>query len=151
MDAVDRQLIQALRENGRASYAELGRLVGLSGPSVTDRINRLESAGVITGYRATVEAKQLGLNVTALIGIQLTDGTDHEDVEGRLRDLQEVEDCWFIAGGDSYMLKVRAADMDTLESIVRRLSGTKGVSRTNTTVVLSTKWENRVGELPSGL
>ena len=46
MDAVDRQLIQALRENGRASYAELGRLVGLSGPSVTDRINRLEAAGV---------------------------------------------------------------------------------------------------------
>ena len=45
MDAVDRQLIQALRENGRASYAELGRLVGLSGPSVTDRINRLEQAG----------------------------------------------------------------------------------------------------------
>ncbi len=69
MDAVDRQLIQALRENGRASYAELGRLVGLSGPSVTDRINRLEAAGVITGYRATVDAASLGLGVTALIGI----------------------------------------------------------------------------------
>ena len=61
MDAVDRQLIQALRENGRASYAELGRLVGLSGPSVTDRINRLEQAGVITGYRATVAPASLGL------------------------------------------------------------------------------------------
>src|SRR5215203_84163 len=92
MDAVDRQLIQALRENGRASYAELGRLVGLSGPSVTDRINRLESAGVITGYRATVDAQSLGLGVTALIGVQLSDATDHEDVAGRLRDLQEVED-----------------------------------------------------------
>jgi Lrp/AsnC family leucine-responsive transcriptional regulator len=148
MDAVDRQLIQALRENGRASYAELGRLVGLSGPSVTDRINRLESAGVITGYRATVDAQSLGLGVTALIGVQLSDATDHEDVAGRLRDLQEVEDCWFIAGDDSYMLKVRAADVDGLESIIRRLSATKGVSRTRTTIVLSTKWENRVGELP---
>lgn len=55
MDAVDRQLIQALRENGRASYAELGRLVGLSGPSVTDRINRLEAAvsSPVTARRST--------------------------------------------------------------------------------------------------
>jgi Lrp/AsnC family transcriptional regulator, leucine-responsive regulatory protein len=48
------------------------------------------------------------------------------------------------------MLKVRASDVDTLEALIRRLSGTKGVSRTRTTVVLSTKWENRVGELPQG-
>ncbi|MDB1090233.1 Lrp/AsnC family transcriptional regulator [Streptomyces sp. ACA25] len=148
MDAVDRQLIQALRENGRASYAELGRLVGLSGPSVTDRINRLEAGGVITGYRATVDAASLGLGVTALIGIQLSDATDHQDVAERLKDVAEIEDCWFIAGDDSYMLKVRAGDVDDLERTIRRLSGTKGVSRTRTTIVLSTKWENRVGELP---
>jgi len=147
MDAVDRQLIQALRENGRASYAELGRLVGLSGPSVTDRINRLEAAGVITGYRATVDAASLGLGVTALVGISLSDATD-EDVAQRLRDLEEIEDCWFIAGDDSYMLKVRVGDVDGLERTIRRLSGTKGVSRTRTTIVLSTKWENRVGQLP---
>ncbi|MFD7922918.1 Lrp/AsnC family transcriptional regulator [Streptomyces sp. NPDC059740] len=148
MDAVDRQLIQALRENGRASYAELGRLVGLSGPSVTDRINRLEAAGVITGYRATVDARSLGLGVTALVGISLTGATDHHDVAERLRDLAEIEDCWFIAGEDSYMLKVRVPDVDGLERTIRRLSGTKGVSSTRTTVVLSTKWENRVGDLP---
>ena len=148
MDAVDRQLIQALRENGRASYAELGRLVGLSGPSVTDRINRLEAAGVITGYRATVDARSLGLGVTALIGIQLTDATDHEEVAVRLANLAEIEDCWFIAGNDSYMLKVRAGDVAALQGTIRRLSQTQGVSRTRTTIVLSTKWEDRVGELP---
>jgi Lrp/AsnC family leucine-responsive transcriptional regulator len=148
MDAVDRQLIQALRENGRASYAELGRLVGLSGPSVTDRINRLEQAGVITGYRATVAPAALGLGVTALVGLQLSDAADHEEVARRLRDLNEIEDCWFIAGEDSYMLKVRVGDVDGLEQTIRRLSGTKGVARTRTTIVLSAKWENRVGELP---
>lgn len=148
MDAVDRQLIQALRENGRASYAELGRLVGLSGPSVTDRINRLEAAGIITGYRATVDARRMGLGVTALIGIQLADAVDHEEVAARLRELLEIEDCWFIAGDDSYMLKVRVTDVDGLERTIRRLAGTKGVSRTRTTIVLSTKWENRVGTLP---
>ncbi|KRV50899.1 AsnC family transcriptional regulator [Wenjunlia vitaminophila] len=148
MDAVDRQLIQALRENGRASYAELGRLVGLSGPSVTDRINRLEQAGVITGYRATVAPAALGLGVTALVGVQLTTAADHEEVARRLRDLAEIEDCWFIAGDDSFMLKVRVGDVDGLERTIHRLSGTKGVSRTRTTVVLSTKWESRVGEVP---
>ena len=66
----------------------------------------------------------------------------------RLKDLTEIEDCWFIAGDDSYMLKVRVGDVDGLERTIRRLSGTKGVSRTRTTIVLSTKWENRVGELP---
>ncbi|WP_179816255.1 Lrp/AsnC family transcriptional regulator [Allostreptomyces psammosilenae] len=148
MDAVDRQLIQALRQNGRASYAELGRLVGLSGPSVTDRINRLEQAGVITGYRAIVAPASLGLGVTALIGLQLSDAADHEDVGERLRELDEVEDCWFIAGEDSYMLKVRVSDVDDLELAVRRLSRIEGVARTRTTVVLSTKWENRVGPVP---
>lgn len=150
MDAVDRQLIQALRENGRASYAELGRLVGLSGPSVTDRINRLENAGVITGYRATVAPAALGLGATALIGIQLSDAADHEEVARRMHDLEEIEDCWFIAGDDSYMLKVRVADVDALEHTIRRLSRLRGVARTRTTVVLSTKWENRVGELTVG-
>ena len=148
MDAVDRKLIQALRGNGRASYAELGRLVGLSGPSVTDRINRLEQGGVITGYRATVDPVALGLGVTALIGIQLSDAADHDDVSRRLRDLDEIEDCWFIAGDDSFMLKVRVSDMEGLEDIVRRLSGTRGVARTRTTVVLSTKWEYRAPDLP---
>ncbi len=150
MDAVDRQLIQALRENGRASYAELGRLVGLSGPSVTDRINRLEQAGVITGYRATVAPAALGLGATALIGIQLSDAADHDEVARLMRGLEEIEDCWFIAGDDSYMLKVRVADVDALEHTIRRLSGLDGVARTRTTVVLSTKWENRVGQLPGG-
>lgn len=125
--------------------------VGLSGPSVTDRINRLEAAGVITGYRATVDSASLGLGVTALIGISLSDAADHEDVAQRLRDLGEIEDCWFIAGDDSFMLKVRVGDVDGLEKTIRRLSGTKGVSRTRTTIVLSTKWENRVGDLPEEL
>ena len=80
MDSVDRQLVKALRSNGRASYAELGRLVGLSGPSVQERVRRLEDRGVVTGYHADVNAHALGLGVTALIGILLSDSTSHDEI-----------------------------------------------------------------------
>jgi Lrp/AsnC family leucine-responsive transcriptional regulator len=147
MDDVDRRLIAALRENARLSYAELGRLVGLSGPSVTDRIGRLEQTGVITGYRAVVAPAALGLGVTALIGLLIADDADHDEVAERLQEVPEIEDCWFIAGNDSFMLKVRVADVPALERTVSRLSGVKGVARTRTTVVLSTRWESRAPEL----
>lgn len=143
MDAVDRTLIEALRANGRATYAELARLVGLSGPTVTDRINRLEQAGVITGYRAMIDPNAVGLGVTALIGVLLSDAADLDDVGRRLRDVPEIEDCWFVAGEESYLLKVRAGDPLGLEKIIGKLNRIRGVARTRTTVALSTKWEGR--------
>ena len=144
MDAVDRALVDALRTNGRMSYAELGRLVSLSGPSVTDRINRLEAGGVITGYRAMVAPAQLGLNVTAMIGVLLSDSAELDDVAWRLRDVPEIEDCWFVAGEEAFVVKVRVPDVDALEHTLGVLRRIKGVARTRTTVVLSTRWEGRV-------
>jgi Lrp/AsnC family leucine-responsive transcriptional regulator len=148
MDAVDRQLIAALRANARASYAELGRLVGLSGPSVTDRVNRLEQAGVITAYRAIVAPQAIGLGVSALVGLLLPEVADHDGVAGRLRDIPEVEDCWFIAADDSFLLKVRVRDVDALAGVVGRLAAVPGVARVRTTVVLATYWEGRVPDPP---
>ena len=143
MDAVDRMLVDALRTNGRATYAELARLVGLSGPTVTDRINRLEQNGVISGYRATISPPAVGLGVTALIGILLSDAADLEDVGRRLKDVVEIEDCWFVAGEESYLIKVRAANPAGLEKIIGKVNRIRGVARTRTTVALSTKWEGR--------
>lgn len=143
MDATDRALVQTLRENGRASYAELGRQVGLSGPSVQDRVRRLEERGVITGYRAVVPPAALGLGVTALIGILLSDSASHEEVGRRLADVDEIEDCWFTAGEEAYVVKARARDVEDLERLLGRLTTVEGVARTRTTVVLGTRWEGR--------
>ena len=148
MDAVDRKLIDALRANGRATYAELGRLVGLSGPSVTDRINRLEQAGLITGYHARVNSAGLGLGVTALIGVVLSDAADPDAVTARLHDLPEIEDLWFVAGDEAFLMKIRTSDMDALEKLLGRLIRIRGVARTRTTIVLSTRWEDRAVALP---
>lgn len=148
MDAVDRALIAALRADARASWAELGRTVGLSGPSVTDRVQRLEQTGVITGYHAAVEPSALGLSVSALVGVHLSDTSDQDAVTVSLAKLDEVEDCWFVAGDESFLLKVRVADVAGLERTLSRLRRIRGVARTRTTVVLSTKWENRVAATP---
>jgi Lrp/AsnC family transcriptional regulator, leucine-responsive regulatory protein len=144
MDATDRALIAVLRGNARASWAELGRVVGMSGPSVTDRVQRLEQTGVITGYHAAVEPSAIGLPVAALVGVHLTDTSDQDAVTAALGKLEEVEDCWFVAGDEAFLLKVRVADIESLERTLSRLRKIRGIARTRTTVVLSTKWENRV-------
>jgi Lrp/AsnC family transcriptional regulator, leucine-responsive regulatory protein len=148
MDEVDRRLVGALRDNARASYAELGRLVGLSGPSVQERVRRLEERGVLTGYQAQVRPGALGLGVTALIGLLLSDTADQVAVVDRLERVGEIEDCWYIAGDESFVVKVRVASVDALEDLLGRLLGIDGISRTRTTLVLSTKWEGRLPAAP---
>jgi len=143
LDAVDRAIIRALLANARIPYADLARLVGLSGPSVADRVKRLEQLGVITGYHAAVAPAAIGLGVVAIVGIEQSDDGDQDEIAARLPGLAEIEDCRFVAGDESFILKVRVADIDALEQTLGRLRGIPGVSRTHTTVVLSTRFENR--------
>ncbi|MGY1734109.1 Lrp/AsnC family transcriptional regulator [Geodermatophilus sp. SYSU D01045] len=145
IDAVDRQLIDLLRANGRASIAELARQVGLSAPAVHERVGKLEASGVVLGYRAVVDPAALGLDVTALIGVIESDAVDDTGVEAALRAMPEVEDCWRVAGSEGYVLKVRVTDIPALEAAINALNRIEGVARTRTTVVLSTKWEGRTG------
>jgi Lrp/AsnC family leucine-responsive transcriptional regulator len=148
MDAVDRQLLDALRVNARVGWAELGRRIGLSGPSVQERVRRLEERAVITGYRTVVSPAAVGLGVSALVGLIQGDDVESEDVAAQLRDVSEVEDCWYVAGEENFVVKVRAADVAALELVVAKLRRLPGVSRTRTTVVLSTRWEGRDVPLP---
>ena len=145
IDAVDEQLIRLLRANGRASYAELARQVGLSAPSVHERVGKLEASGVITGYRAVVDPASVGLGVTALVGVIESDSVDDTGLEEAMARLPYVEDCWRVAGSEGYVLKVRVTDIAALETTISALNRIRGVARTRTTVVLSTKWEGRHG------
>lgn len=143
MDAVDRKIIDALRLDGRATYAELGRQVGLSASAVHERVGKLEATGVILGYHAVVDPGAVGLGVTALVGIHPTDTADDEEVAAELGRLPEVESCYTVAGDDAFVVKVRVATVDQLERTLVRLRRIGGVSRTRTTVVLSTRFEGR--------
>lgn len=143
MDAIDLRLVELLRGNARLSYAELARQVGLSAPAVHERVGKLEAARVIRGYRADVAPESIGLGVTALIGIVEDSTTDTDDVLAALRQLPEIESCYFLAGVESFLLKARVGTIAELEQLIMRLNRTAGVASTRTAVALSTKWENR--------
>jgi Lrp/AsnC family leucine-responsive transcriptional regulator len=144
VDSVDRRLLDALRANARATYAELARLVKLSAPAVHERVAKLEAAGVITGYHAAVAVESLGFAINALIGIFVNDRADTDDLAAALAALPAVEHCWFVAGEETFVVKVRVPDVAGLERAIRTLNAINGVARTRTTVVLSTKFEDRV-------
>jgi Lrp/AsnC family leucine-responsive transcriptional regulator len=144
VDAVDQTLLDALRANARATYAELGRLVGLSAPSVHERVGKLESSRVLRGYHASVAPEALGYPISALMSVFLTDRAKVEVVNEALAAISEIEDCWFVAGEESYVIKVRVQDVAGLEHLIGAINQVVGVARTRTTVVLSTKFEARV-------
>ncbi|MFY1618822.1 Lrp/AsnC family transcriptional regulator [Micromonospora sp. WMMD736] len=143
MDAIDLSLVDLLRGNARLSYAELARQVGLSAPAVHERVGKLESSGVVLGYRADVAPEAIGLGVTALIGIVEDSGADSDDMLESLRVLPEIESCYFMAGVESFLLKARVGTIAELEQLIVRLNRTPGVASTRTAIALSTKWENR--------
>jgi Lrp/AsnC family leucine-responsive transcriptional regulator len=143
VDAIDRRIVELLTANGRLSYAELARQVGLSGPAVHERVGKLEAGGVIRSYRAQVDPEAVGLPVTAFIGI--VQGTDSEidDLTAALSEHPEIESCYFLAGGESFLLQVRVPTIMALEHLIVRLNRIAGVASTRTTIALSTKWEGR--------
>jgi Lrp/AsnC family leucine-responsive transcriptional regulator len=143
VDSIDLTLVGLLRNNARLSYAELARQVGLSAPAVHERVGKLEASGVIRGYRADVAPEAIGLGVTALIGIVQDSGGDTDDVLAAIRDMPEIESCYFMAGVESFLLKARVGTIAELEQLILRLNRTAGIASTRTAVALSTKWENR--------
>ena len=143
MDDIDRALLGALATDARRSYADLARQVGLSAPSVHERVRKLEREGVLRGSTADIEPKAIGLGVSALVGLQQREGGEADEIVARLREVPEIEDCWFVAGDEAFLVKVRVADLDDLDRTLRVLRHVPGVTRTRTTVVLSTSFEGR--------
>ena len=139
---VDRALLAALARDGRASFTELAERVGLSVSAVHQRVRRLEQRGLITGYRAVLDATGLGLPLTAFVSITPIDVAQPDDAPARLAHLRAIEACHSVAGAESYILKVRVASPDALEGLLQEIRAAANVT-TRTTVVLSTFYEDR--------
>jgi Lrp/AsnC family transcriptional regulator, leucine-responsive regulatory protein len=142
LDERDTEIVAALQQDARATYADIGARVGLSASSVHDRVRKLEAAGVIAAYRAVVRPEAVGLFVTALIAVTPLDPQRPDDLPDRFAELPEVEDCLSVAGEANYVLKVRTRSTAGLEELIRRLREKAGVA-TRTTIALSIPFEGR--------
>lgn len=141
-DAVDRQIVTEISRDARATLAQLSEAVGLSSSAVQSRLRRLESRGVIAGYRPILNAEALGKPLSAFIQITPLDPAQPDNAPELLEHIAEIEACHSIAGDASYMLFVRVASPRALEELVNGIRLTANVS-THTTVVLQTYYENR--------
>lgn len=140
MEDLDRRIVDLLRADGRMSYTDLGKAMGLSTSAVHQRVRRLEERGVIKGYAAVVDPTALDLPLTAFVSITPLDPAAPDDIPDRLRHVKEIEACHSVAGDENYILKVRVRTPADLEDLLARIRATANVS-TRTTVVLSTPWE----------
>jgi Lrp/AsnC family transcriptional regulator, leucine-responsive regulatory protein len=119
LDATDRKIIGELTSDGRVSLAELGRRVSLSSPAVSERVQRLERAGVITGYRAEIDPRMLGYQLTAIVRIKPAPGRLPRIPE-LAAEIPQVSECHRITGEDCFYIKVYLRSIDELSSLLDR-------------------------------
>jgi DNA-binding Lrp family transcriptional regulator len=144
MDRIDGQIVALLRENARRSFQDIGQRVSLSAPAVKRRVDRLELAGVIRGYSATVDPAAFGWHAHAFVELFCEGRMSGAEVREAVSAHPEVEGAYTIAGAPSAIIHVRAADTQHLEQALERIRETAGVTRTQTQVVLSTLFERPV-------
>lgn len=140
LDQVGWQIILALQQDARLSFAELGRRVGLSLPAVAERVRRLEEAGIITGYRAEIDPGKIGLTMTVFIRLSTT-GSQYPALIELIQQLPEVMECHHLTGTDSFIMKVVVGSIAHLEKLITRLST---FGPTTTSIVLSSPLKRRV-------
>ena len=145
LDAINRRLLAELRRDPRLTMAELGRRVGMSSPAVTERVRRLEDAGVIAGYRLDLDPAALGLPLAAFIRIRPDPGQLPRVAE-LARNIPEVVECHRITGEDCFILKLHFPAMDQLDRILDRFLA---FGTTTTSIVQSSPVPLRSLPLPA--
>ena len=138
MDEKDKLILTLLQKDGRMTASEMAEKVDLSVPAVTERIRKLTEGGVLKDFRAVLDAKKVGYDVTAYILLDMSSSNSYGDMVQYAQDNDEVLECHSITGEGSHILKVRAHDTSSLESLLRDIQSWPGVIRTHTMIVMST-------------
>jgi Lrp/AsnC family leucine-responsive transcriptional regulator len=141
LDNLDLHILALLQENCKLPLVKIGERVGLSAPSVIERIKKLEESGVIRGYTAILDARKLGKDITAFIGVSINHPKLISKFEEAIDRVEDVQECHHVTGEHTLLLKVKADNTSALEELIRKIRSLEGVARTETSVVLSTHTE----------
>jgi len=143
LDRIDRKLLTFLETQGRASFADAADAVGLSKTPCWNRVQALEAAGYITGYRAMIDREKVGLPILAFVDVAIDLGR-HGDFEAAVRNVPAVLECHTTAGGFDYVLRVAAHSVSSLDDLLRHeLSRLPGVRTFSTRICLKTVVDGR--------
>lgn len=140
-DAIDIEILKALQADGRKKRNELAEEVGLSLPSVSERLRKLEERGYIKGYTALLDSKMLGNDITAFVAVSIDTSKHYEDFLKHVDENPEILECHAVTGEGSHLLKIKAANTASLEKILSTIQAWRGVLGTRTSIVLSTRKE----------
>ena len=141
LDDVAWRILEALQQNARQPFAEIGRQVGLSTPAVAERVHRLEEAGVITGYHVALDIAKLGVPIRVLVRLTIPGG-DLQIVRSvaAIKELPEISRCHRITGDESFVIEAHVVSIRHLEALIDKLSA---LGATSTSTVLSSPVQRR--------
>jgi Lrp/AsnC family leucine-responsive transcriptional regulator len=144
LDEIDLEILRTLQRRGRTKRSELADQVGLTIPSVSERLRKLEEIGIIRGYAALLDPVRVGLEVMAFILVEVESSKYFDDVIQRAQANEEILECHAITGEGSYLLKARTKNTSTLERLLSEIRSWPGVANTRTSIVLSSPKETTV-------
>ena len=147
MESLDRTIVLALAKESSLSLSDFAAQLDVPSSTLHQRVKKLEARGVITGYRAEVDKRQVGLKISALVSLTPIDPAAPDDIVEKISKIAEIESCWSVAGVESYIVKVAVAEPEALEELLARIRSAANVS-TNTSVILSTAFESRPPAIP---
>ena len=139
LDSIDRKILRELQKEGRITYAELARRVGLSTSPCLERVKRMERGGVSRGYTTLLNPARLGANLVVFVQIRLqrTSQDIFEKFKQAAIDLEEVQECYLVSGNFDYLIKARVPDMDAYRKLLgTTLLSLPGVQESTSYVVM---------------
>ena len=147
IDDLDIKILKILQESGRIKRNEIGEAVGLSIPSVSERLHKLETKGVIEGYYAKVNKKSFGYDIMAYIHVFMDSSKHYNALIANVEKISQILECHSVLGEGSHLLKAIVKNTESLEKLLSKIQSWSGVTATKTTFVLSTIKETTVIEI----